>query len=189
MGDFGGNMTFHKLVLAVVASTPLMLADARAATYTYVGSWQVDEGPYWGSGGATGPLAYTAQEAAALLFGGTAADYVISTVSALVSEINFMAWYSVIGYGGNQDNGGSLLAQDYVSKYLGLYYGPVSGYPMGDENAPASAYVLDNASGAEFVNYAFRVSAVPGPLAGAGLPAVLGLIGFAAWRRQRRQPA
>ncbi|TBW32427.1 hypothetical protein EYW49_22075 [Siculibacillus lacustris] len=29
------------------------------------------------------------------------------------------------------------------------------------------------------------VTAVPGPIAGAGLPVVLGLAGFAAWRRRR----
>ncbi len=34
-------------------------------------------------------------------------------------------------------------------------------------------------------NVSVKVSAVPGPIAGAGLPIVLGMMGFAAWRRRQ----
>lgn len=47
---------------------------------------------------------------------------------------------------------------------------------------PASPDFQASASG----TYNFT-AAVPGPIAGAGLPALLGLIGFAAWRHRRRQ--
>lgn len=35
--------------------------------------------------------------------------------------------------------------------------------------------------------YDLKISAVPGPIAGAGLPALLGLMGFTAWHRRRQQ--
>ena len=157
---------------------------ASAATYTYVGNWNVYDpaAPFWAdsSYAPTGPLAYTAQEAAALLFGGTATDYVVSTVGDLAADIDFMAWYDVIGFGK------SLFAQDYDNKYLGLYYGPQSGFGSGTDNA-ASAFVRDNLAGNTDLNYAFRISAVPLP---AGLPLLLGgLGGIAIVRRRKRKDA
>lgn len=146
--------TLAKL-LSIVALAASITSLAQAITFTYVGSWDVYDNPNalpWAGSPPNGPLAYTAQEAAALIFGGSAADYAISTVSSLVSDINNMAHYDVIGYGHN------LFAEDYNNKYLGLYYGPTSGYPFGDPNAPASALVKDNLSGYGAVNYAFRIS-------------------------------
>jgi autotransporter-associated beta strand protein len=131
----------------------------NAAAGAFVGQWQVDQGPTWNTSPPNGPLAYTGQEAAALLFGGNPGDYVISTVSNDPAQIDFMAWYSVIGFGS------VAFAQDYSSKYLGQFYGPTVGYPSGDVNAPASAYVNDNATGPDFTNFAFTP--------GAGTPGVL----------------
>lgn len=131
---------------------------------TFAGQWQVDEGPSWFSAPPNGPLAYTGQEAAALLFGGTAADYQISTAGIDPALVNNLAWYSIIGVGG-----GAELAQDYSSKYLGSFYGPTSGFIFGDPNNAASAYIDDNAGGAAFTNYAFTsTSAAPGTLVKAG---------------------
>ena len=59
----------------------------------YVGQWQVDQGPSWN----TVPIAYSGVLAAALLFGGTAADYVISTVDSNPANINGLAWVSTWG--------------------------------------------------------------------------------------------
>ena len=147
----GTGLTITSGVDSTIAGN---LSDA--AGNVFAGQWQVDQGPNWFfSSPPNGPLAYTGQEAAALLFGGLPTDYAISTIGTDPDKINFMAWYSIIGASGNQDNGGSLLPQNYVSKYLGLYYGPTSEYPTGDLGAPASAYVWDNASGATFTNYAF----------------------------------
>lgn len=137
---------------------------ADAPLLTFAGQWQVDQGPDWFSSPPDGPLAYTGQEAAALLFGGNAADYQISTVGVDPALVNNLAWYSIIGVGS-----GTALAQDYSSKYLGSFYGPTSGFVPGDVNNAASAYVDDNATGAAFTNYAFTGSgAQPGTLVKAG---------------------
>lgn len=181
-------MNFRHVALGYVVSAAMATfgsaAPASATSYTYAGSWQVDQGPYWAGSPPNGPLAYTGQEAAALLFGGTASHYVISTVDNDPSHINFSAWYSVIGYNGNQANGGSILADDYVSKYLGQYYGPTSGYPIQSPLAAASAYVRDNAEGSTFINYAFLASGVPEPASWAML--LIGFGGIGVVMRRRR---
>jgi hypothetical protein len=138
----------------------LMLAGQAIATPVFVGAWQVynDAAPEWTIDAPTGPLAYTAQEAAALLFGGSPGDYAISTVDDDPANIDHLAWYDVIGVGA------AIFTEDYSKKHLGLYYGPNDSYDCcGPDylltNA-ASAFVRDN-----FVdgwNYAFRV-AVPEP--------------------------
>jgi len=85
-----------KILLAAFAAP----ATANAAL-VYVGSWDVSSGPSWSGSPPNGPLAYTGQEAAALLFGGNASDYQISTIDNLVANINNKAWYDTIGYGGS----------------------------------------------------------------------------------------
>jgi len=151
----------RKLVFAGVIGAGFALAGASAqAGYVYVGDWEVNSGPYWGDE----PSAYTGQEAAALLFGGVAADYAISTNGSNPAEINFDAWYSVLGYYG-PNNGGVEFAQNYVSpdsdQCCGLYYSG-GGFHLGDSTEAASAYVWDNAGNGN-VNYAFRITGVPEP--------------------------
>jgi hypothetical protein len=177
------------LVATAVAVATLGAAAAANAGVTFVGSWEVDQGPEWSGSPPNGPLAYTGQEAAALLFGGSASDYVISTVDNLVADINDEAWYSVIGVGG-----GSQFAQDYSNKYLGQYYGPTytfncCGAAYQNINA-ASSYVNDNATGSDFTNFAFRVDggAVPEPASWALMIGGFGLAG-AALRRRRQMAA
>jgi hypothetical protein len=143
----------------------MMVGAATAqATPTFVGSWQVDQGPYWGDQ----PTAYSGQEAAALLFGGSASDYSVSTISADPNDIDYMSWVSVIYVGWDK------VAQDFVQATTGLYL------TLGD----TSAYVWDNAQGAQFTNFAFRNDVqVPEPwtivLVGLGL----GVTAFLARRR------
>ena len=180
---------FSGLVLKAAAAIMLLggLSQQADAAAVFVGSWQVDAGPSWFGTPPNGPLAYTAQEAAALLFGGVASDYAISTVDSSVANINNMGWYSVIGYGGNQGNGGSILAENYSSKYLGQYYGPTSGYTFGNPNEAASAYVRDNATGAQFTNYAFRLTADAVPEPGSMVLFALGAVGYGVVSVRRRR--
>ncbi len=173
-------MKFKSLIVAAALLVASAAAGAaNAASYVFVGAWQVDQGAHW----STQPLAYTGQEAAALLFGGAVGDYVTSTKGSDVGQIDFKAWYSIIGYGTGA------LAQDYVSKYDGQYYGPVIGYPSADPSASASAYVNDNAQGGQYTNYAFRLvsSAVPEPATWAMMIGGFGLAGATLRRRRAAQ--
>lgn len=159
------------------------LSFAQAATYTFVGQWNVYDpaAPEWSDpafASTNGPLAYTAQEAAALLFGGSASDYVISTVNDNPLNIDFKAWYAVIGY-----NTGVKFAQDYSNKYEGLYYGPTDSFTPLNVNNSASAFVRDYLIAGN--NYAFRVTPVPEPETYGLMMAGLGLV----WLRRRKANA
>jgi hypothetical protein len=175
------------VVVGVLAATAAQ-ALAITVNYSFVGSWQPYNvsAPLYDDGVGNGPLAYTAQEAAALLFGGSPGDYVISTAGIDPARINHKAWYDVVGFGATE------LAGDYFNKYLGLYYGPVVDFDYlgaGDfPSSAASAFVRNNY--VLGVNYAFRanaVSAVPVPAAGLLLFTAIG--GFAGFGRlqQRRK--
>jgi len=127
-----------------------MAGKLHADTYVYVGSWEVDQGPFFGDF----PPAYSGQQAAALLFGDSPSDYVISTVSNQVADINDSNWIST--YSGAYNLGipgcetwpcGTVVADDYVVSDGGLY----------DQEGDTSAYVYDNAVDGAFsyTNYAF----------------------------------
>ncbi len=132
----------------------------------FVGQWEVDDGPSWSSN----PLANTGQEAAALLFGGMASDYSISTLGMDALAIDNMSWYSVLGL-----VGGHKFAEHYVasgSNQAPSYYYSGGNFNSGEFSEAASAYVDDNAIGSQYTNYAF-ISEVPAPatlvLSGIGL--------------------
>jgi hypothetical protein len=146
-----------KSIRAFVAVCALGIATIASATptYTYTGSWIVGEGPVWTSN----PQVYSGQSAAALLFGGNASDYVISTVDNTVANINFLAFLD--GWGDTQYLN-SPAAMDYSLSSIG---GGYNEYPA------FSAYVLDHtcmnrysdinaacSDGTQYVNYAFKVS-------------------------------
>jgi hypothetical protein len=171
-------------ILAVVSLFLFMvivpMSNANATTYTYVGSWHVGDGPVWTSN----PLCSSGIEVAALLFGGNASDYAISTISTDTSTINFKTYLD--GWGNTQ----YLItpaAQDYKLQTGSGYNDPFGGPSF-------SAYVLDHTEGQRYgdpsltgdqlndpyINYAFIVdqsaNPVPEPstflLLGAGLAGV-----------------
>ena len=178
-------MGMFKYLVGVAA---FAVAGAASAGIVFVGSWNVYDpaAPSWLDDAPNGPLAYTGQEAAALLFGGVASDYQISTVGSDIGTIDNQAWYDVIGFGG------AIHAENYSNKYLGQYYGPSSGYPFGDPNAPASAFIRDNLQNDQRINYAFRYDdtpAIPEPATWAMLITGFGLTGFAMRRRKPLEAA
>jgi len=161
--------------LSIFALAAGLVAAPAMAGPVFVGSWTVDQGPYWGDV----PPAYTGQEAAALLFGGSASDYAISTVDALVADIDHKAWVSTWGGDWVNCSGfpcGTQVAENWKIATGGLYASP------GDQ----SAYVWDWARGEQFRNYAFRISA-PEPASWAMMLGGFGLVGFA--MRSRRNTA
>ncbi len=64
-----------------------------SGTLAFVGSWEVDDGPSW----TTVPTAYSGLTAAVQLFGGSTADYFISTADNTSADINHLAWVSTWG--------------------------------------------------------------------------------------------
>ncbi|QXQ07706.1 PEPxxWA-CTERM sorting domain-containing protein [Sphingosinicellaceae bacterium] len=164
-----------KLKSLFIAATIAVAAasTAQAATYTYVGSWSVSDGPNW----QTNPAVYTGQEAAALLFGGTASSYAISTLGPDTSAINFQA--HVDGWADSQ------YLSSTVSQSYSLDTGG-SGYNSNPGTGSAySAYVQDHGAPGEGVNYAFRLSgAVPEPASWALMIAGFGFVGVAMRRRE-----
>ena len=169
-------MKFRQLAaLSAVLAASMVTGAAQAATYTYVGTWTVNQGPYW----QDQPPAYTGQEAAALLFGGSASDYVTSTIDSNSADINFSAWYSIIGYGEG------VFADNYSSKLPDGNYYDGDGYGSSIDG-PASAYVNDNSSQR---NYAFLISSVPEPTNIMLLLAGVGVLGLQAKRRKAKSQA
>jgi hypothetical protein len=162
-------------VLGAATSAIAFSASANAATYVYVGSFTPASGPAW----TTNPLAYSGVGAAALLFGGSASDYAISTIDNTIANINHMANYEVIGVGSN------VFADNYFRGTEGTtHYQDVYNYDPATDTV--SAYVSDFNN--QRVNYVFRVEqagAVPEPATWGLMLAGFGIVGGAMRRRQR----
>ena len=167
---------FHIAASALALAT--MAAPAHAVSYVFVGFWSVGDGPEWTSN----PQVYTGQEAAALLFGGDASDYAISTVDDNVANINFRA--HVDGWGDGQYLTSGDVAQDFSLDTGGSGYNSAPGF-----GSAYSAYVRDHSGAGDTRtrNYAFRIidDAVPEPATWAMMIGGFGMIGAAMRRRTR----
>jgi uncharacterized repeat protein (TIGR01451 family) len=101
------------------------LEDRLTPSNVLRGSYGVDLGPFW----ANNPVAYSAREAAALIFGGYFSDYAVSTSN---STITYTGWYD--GWGA----GATVQQQDFVFQTGTGYNSP------GGAGTAYSAYVRDH---------------------------------------------
>ena len=133
---------------ALSNSTAINPHTNRTMTYTYVGSFQTDAGPYW----TTNPDVYSGIEAAALLFGGNSSDYAISTNSNITdpTTITHTAWASTWGLSGCQE-----VAEDYS-----LDLGNPGYNDPGGANTATSSYVYDNCT-SNNINHVWLVNHTP----------------------------
>jgi hypothetical protein len=175
---------FVPVAIAFAALTP----SAPASALTYVGSYWVGSGDTW----TNNPPVYTPQEAAALIFGGTASQYAISISSSYVS---YTGWEDGWGntshlktdwYQSSGTSSGTPVAENY-SLTLGTGYNDPFGGPA------FSAYVADHdsayttaSSPDASINYVF---AVPETSTWAMLLLGFAGLGFMACRRESRKGA
>lgn len=167
-----------------IFSAGLAAQPAQAATYTFVGSFNVFDGPVWTSN----PKVVSGVEAAALLFGGSASQYAISVNSntADPSTITHTAWLD--GWG-DTTYLVTAASETYSLSSSGGAYNP----------APAfSAYVCDHANcaaygfpsssgeaGLNYTNYVWRTTGVPE--AGVWAMMMIGFFGLGAAMRVNRR--
>jgi hypothetical protein len=161
LAEGGDSMNRKAIGLGFVC---LLATGANAQTF--IGSFEVDDGPNW----STNPPVYSGLDAAALLFGGSPSDYRVSTNPSMdPNTITDTAWYTTIGVGGGQEYAAAF-SQDIGGDGYG---GP--NWQVGDD---VSAYCDDNAIGSDFTNYVWRI---PAP----GTAALLGVAGLMSTRRRR----
>lgn len=148
----------RKFLAAGIALCALFSTSAQAS-YVFVGSWEVDDLDWPAQGGL--PTAFTGQQAAAFLFGGSPTDYVISTLGNNSSQINFSNWVTSWGCSlcsiGSYPSG-TVVAQDFViGTSSSSLPGVVGGGPYYASGNGTSALLRDWAVGPQFTNYAFRI--------------------------------
>ena len=169
-------MKLTTLIAGGVAAVALAASGAASAALSFAGSWQVDAGPSW----TTVPGALTGQETAALLFGGVASDYQISTVDNLTVNIDNQAWATVWFAGSFPDCAGFPCGRKVAENFkLGTGAGGTYANP-GD----VTTYSQDWAVGSRFTNYAFNGAAVPEPMAWALMIGGFGMVGSTMRRRR-----
>ena len=145
-------MKLSKALAVIFLAAGSIGAAVASPTYTFVGSWRVNSGPVWyatdANGTYTTPI-YSGVEAAAVIFGGAASDYVTSTVDSNVANIDFNAWYD--GYGQDATVFSGTFHADPAGS--GLYAEPLYD---GSFTPTWSAWVSDHDY--SNVNFAFKVT-------------------------------
>lgn len=119
---------------------------------TFVGSYNVADGPAW----STNPPVYSAKDAAALIFGGSPNDYVISTLGPDPNAVNNLAFYD--GWGDTQ------YLTNPQSEDFKIDIGTPGYADPGGVGSSYSAYVNDhsfNAANANNFVFAVNNSSVP----------------------------
>jgi hypothetical protein len=168
---------FKKAAFAATFAVALSVMSAAHASVVYVGSWSVDQGQNWYD---PNPPAFTGQEAAAFLYGGSASDYIISTIDSLVANINNMTWISTWGGAcGGSYPCGTQVAENFSVTTGGFYLTP------GDTSALIHDWAINDATH-DYRNFAFRVSAVPLPAGFPLLAAGVGLMGLVRKRKAKK---
>jgi hypothetical protein len=176
------KFSFSSIVTTSVALSVLSTLPAVSAqAITFAGSWHVGDGPNW----PTAPQVYSALDAAALLFGGSATDYAISTISSDSNTINHLAF--VDGYGDPQYLNNP--ASESFSGSLPTYstYGAYSAYVHDNSCFNRYGNLGQSCDSSDtHVNYAFRLDAqaqsVPEPFTVIG-----SLVGGTAALRMRKK--
>jgi hypothetical protein len=171
----------RKSILALVAGAAVVLGSSAASAATLIGSYWVGGGVYWGTGYPQ--TAYSPQDAAALLFGGVASDYWISTTSASVTHT---AWTDGFGTGDhlkkNWDTGlaGTAVAEDFLPRPTYDTLGAYSAYVCDRECLIGGSSTGPDAS----INYVFLAVGVPEPTTWALMIGGFGLAGVSLRRRR-----
>jgi hypothetical protein len=121
-------------------------------------------------------------QTAALLFGGTASQYVTSTVDANPADINFKTWLDGWADPYKYALNGTPASDTYSLDSGGSGYNSNPGY-----QSAYSAYVQDHFYGTDstYTNYAFKVSGVPELSTWAMMLAGFAGLGFVGYRRNK----
>jgi hypothetical protein len=119
-------------------ATPICNGGMCTNMQTLVGSYTLGMGPAY----ATNPPTRTCQDACALVYGGTAAQYSCSTSA---TSVNHLAWVDCYANSTHCQAGGTAMPENYK---VG------TNYNCGVANCACSAYVTDNCGTA--TNYCYR---------------------------------
>ena len=162
--------TFRSALAAAALAAPMAMSTASAAPLTYVDSFNVFDGPSADSA----PLAMSARQVAAMLFGGAYTDYAISISSSRDwTTVTHTAW--VDGFFDPQFLSTAAPEDFFAGDGDGLYtdFGNYTAYVC-DHAACQSAGFDVNAGqeGLNYTNYVWRVNGAV-PLAE---PAWLGIV-------------
>jgi len=187
-GSARAAFTFRAALASIVLAVPMFSGTAAATPLTYVGSFNVFDGP----SASTAPQAMSARQAAALLFGGAYTDYAVSTLdSPDWTTVTHTAW--VDGFYDSQFLVTAASEDFYAGDNDGLYtdFGNYSAYVCDHAECQSEGFPINaGQDGLNYTNYVWRLNAAT-PVPEPSSPAVVlaGLAGmWLAWRMTKRAP-